>query len=143
MSVSDKKSTAVAEVEEIVRDDDSQMTYQAIAQDQWRGAIVEDGWHYCIVTEHPASMPLPSNRLKYLQMGYTVAPAPKSIRDRWDEAKSWTMRIPQDIWEKRQKEAQDKAAENRNMGSTPQSPDMVRVGDSERGKKSLAELANG
>lgn len=124
-------------------EDDSQMTYQAMAQDQWRGAIVDPKFHHCIVTEHDATKGLPSNVLKYRQMGYTIAPAPIEIRKRWDEAKSWVFRIPVEVRQKNVEKARELARQQR--GEAAHTDGDIELVKNERGKVSYAELmdANG
>lgn len=127
--------------EEIIREDSSEMTYQAMAQDPWKGAIIEPGWHYCLVTEPQAALGLPSNVLKFRQMGYQMAPAPASVRQAWEDSRAFVMRVPQKIHDERQAGYKAQAAHNRGSSTNPK--DGMVVVEHKVGSKSRADLANG
>lgn len=131
-----------ADGEKIIREDASEMTYQAMAQDPWKGAIIEADWHYCLVAEPQAGLGLPSNLLKFRQMGYQIAPAPESVRKAWEDSRSYVVRIPLRLWEERQAGYRAQAAINRGTGTTPHGEGMVKV-EHKRDMKSRADLANG
>lgn len=131
-----------ADGEKIIREDASEMTYQAMAQDPWKGAIIEADWHYCLVAEPQAGLGLPSNLLKFRQMGYQIAPAPESVRKAWEDSRSFVMRIPERLYQERQDGYRAQAAINRGTGTTPHGEGMVKV-EHKRDMKSRADLANG
>lgn len=138
--MSTKKNDNVQDLD-IVYDnshDDTRIGYYGTAQDPFRGAIIEEGWRYAIVTEHPAAKGLASAELEARQLGYEIAPAPRKVRERWDAAKQWVMRIPMAQYEERKKAERDRAAENRNYNAG-----NTEVIQNERKKISLAELTNG
>lgn len=105
------------------------------------GAVIEDGWHYVTVAEHPAALALGSNKVKFLRMGYEIAPADPDTRAMWDEAKQWAMRIRQEIYDarvarSRQQSKENAAAKTSNVNES----EGLHVVRSESTKKSLADL---
>jgi hypothetical protein len=121
--------------------DETQLSHYHAMSDPWQGAIIEDGWHYVKVSEH--HQVTKGNRLKFLRMGYKIAPAmtPDILKD-WDEARSWIMRIPQEVYDARVAESKRRSQEQRNS-SMQASDSNVIVQKSEQKKTSLAELTNG
>lgn len=136
------KNRAVGTVEEIVydEDDDTKLGYFATAQDPFKGAIIEDGWRYAVVTEHSASVNAESNLLAARRLGYQIAPAPASTRKRWDESKQWVMRTPQKLYDERKKAERERGEEQRN--AVKLAADMV-VRQNEKGAASLHDIVNG
>jgi hypothetical protein len=133
----------VAEVEEIIREDedDTRLGFFSTAQDPFRGAIVEPGYRHAIVTEHQAAHGLPSMLLEARRLGYHIAPAPASVRRRWDESKQWTMRIPDAIYEERKKIERQRGDALRAAHATP-APGFEVIED-RRDKASMADILNG
>lgn len=106
------QKAGIVEDDPIVRDDDSNVSYIATAADPFMGAIVEDDYHYVKVAEHKVGINLPSNKMKFLRMGYTIAPARQSVRKIWDESQHWVMRIPQAEYDRRKQAFREAAADN-------------------------------
>lgn len=136
------KNRAVGTVEDIVydEDDDTKLGYFATAQDPFKGAVLEEGWRYAVVTEHSASVNAESNLLAARRLGYQIAPAPASVRKRWDESKQWVMRTPMALYEERKKAERQRGEEQRNAVKI--AADMV-VRQNEKGKASLNDIVNG
>jgi hypothetical protein len=131
------QKAGIVEDDPIIRDDDSNVSFTATAADPFMGAIIEDEYHYVKVAEHKAGINLPSNKQKFLRMGYSIAPARKSIRDVWDESQHWVMRIPKEVYDRRQQEFRAMAHEN--ASSTPLDAEFE-VLQNQQKKVSLADM---
>lgn len=136
-----------ASVVPAVGPDSTQNIYAATAMDPFHGAIIEVGWRYIRVVEHPPALGLPSAKLEAFRLGYKVAPAPADVLESWDEAKAWTMRCPQALWDARKAANDARARDQRGASKSPDNPNQVVVTDvhkrTSRADLGLAEAMNG
>lgn len=112
------------------------------AMDPFMGVPLEAGWHYVRVAEHQPGLGLPSNKLKFLRMGYEIAPCDPETRAIMDEGKMWVMRIPQEIYDARVAASREQSKANRSASKRPPSPNMI-VTQDESVRKSLDEIMGG